>query len=171
MHFLVYFIFSILLICIQTTLLPVFPNLFAQIDLFIPFVVYLTLFRSSIGILPVILISGCLMDLLSGGYVGVYIVTYLLILICFRTTSVYFHFRNSVLFQIIVILSVLMENFIFIVFLSLQTLSFQFSLHAAGVLAIQSIWALVASPLIYYFFEYLFNGIDKLITGGLREKI
>lgn len=171
MHFFVYFIFSILLICIQTALLPNFPHLFAQFDLFIPFVVYLTLFRSSIGILPVILISGCLMDLLSGGYVGVYMFTYLLILICFRTTTIFFHFKNSVLFQIVVILSVLLENLIFGVIISFQTVSLNFSIYAAGVVAVQLIWALISSPLVYHLFDYLFNEIDKLITGGLREKV
>jgi len=171
MHFFVYFIFSVLLICIQTTLMPVFPRVFAQYDLLIPFVVYLTLFRSSIGILPVILISGCLMDLLSGGFVGVYIVTYLLILICFRTTTVYFHFQNAVLFQIVVIFSVLMENVLFGIVISFQTLSFNLSLYSASVLLKQLIWAMISSPLFFYLFDYAYSEIDKLITGGLREKV
>ncbi|MBC2715658.1 MAG: rod shape-determining protein MreD [Desulfobacteraceae bacterium] len=171
MHFLVYFIFSILLVCIQTTLLPAFPRLFAQYDLLIPFVVYLTLFRSSLGILPVILISGCLMDLLSGGTIGVYIATYILILICFRNTTVYFHFKNSTLFQIVVILSVLIENIIFGMVILLQTLTFNFSFYAGSVVAAQLIWALISSPLVYFMFDYIFNGIDKIITGGLRERV
>ena len=171
MHFFVYFIVSFLLICIQTTLMPVFPRVFAQYDLLIPFVVYLTLFRSNAGILPVILISGCLMDLLSGGYVGVYIVTYLLILICFRTTTVYFHFRNSVLFQIVVIFSVLMENFFFGIAILVQTVSFNFSLYAASILVKQLIWAIISGPLVFHLLDYTFNAIDKLITGGLREKV
>ena len=171
MHFLVYFIFSVLLICIQTTLFPAFFRLFAQYDLLIPFVVYLTLFRSSIGLLPVILISGCFMDFLSGGTIGVYIATYILILICFRTATVYFHFKNSILFQIVIILSVLIENIIFGMVISLQTLSLNFSFYAVGVLATQLILALISSPLVYFMFDYIFNGIDKLITGGLRERL
>ena len=171
MFFLVYFIFSVLLICIQTTLLPDFFRLFAQYDLLIPFVVYLTLFRSGIGILPVILISGCLMDVLSGGTIGVYIATYILILICFRTATVYFHFKNSILFQIVIILSVLMENIIFSMVILLQTHSFNFSFYSGGVLLTQLIWAVISSPLVYFMFNYIFNGIDQLITGGLRERV
>jgi len=169
MHFLVYFIFSVLLICIQTTLLPVFPRLFAQYDLLIPFVVYLTLFRANIGIFPVILISGCLMDLLSGGAIAVYIVTYILILICFRNTTVYFHFKKTILFQIVIILSVLVENTLFSMVISFQLMSFKLTFYGTGILAIQLFWALISSPLLYFTFDYIFNRIDKLIIGGLRD--
>ncbi len=171
MHFLVYLIFSILLICIQTTLLSAFFQIFAQYDLLIPFVVYLTLFRSSIGMFPVVLISGCLMDLLSGGTIGIYMATYILILIFFRNATVYFHFKNSILFQMVIILSVLIENFIFGMVISLQTLTFNFSFYSISILVTQLIWALVSSPLVYFLFDYVFNGIDKLITGGLRERV
>jgi rod shape-determining protein MreD len=171
MHFFVYFIFSVLLLCTQTTILPAFPRLFAQYDLLIPFVVYLTLFRSSIGILPVILVSGCLMDLLSGGFIGIYTSAYLLILICFRNARVYFHFKNSVLFQIIIICSVLMENTIFALGFFFQTFKFQLSFYGSRVVITHFLWALVSSPVVYYMFDYVFNEIDKLIIGGLREKV
>jgi len=171
MHFLVYFIFSVLLLSIQTTLLPAFPRFFAQYDLMIPFVVYLTLFRSSNGILPVVLISGCLMDLLSGGSIGIYISAYILILICFRHAKVYFHFKNAILFQIVIILSVLIENIIFALVIFFQTFTFHFSFYSGCILVTQLLWALVSSPLIYYIFEYVFNEVDKLVTGGLREKV
>jgi cell shape-determining protein MreD len=170
MHFLIYIIFSVMLISIQTTLFPAFPRLFAHYDLLIPFVVYLTLFRSSIGMLPVILISGCLMGLLSGGPVGVYVVTYILTLICFRNATVYFHFKNSVLFQIVIIFSVLIENMIFAIMISFQTLTVNFSLYDGSILVTQFLWALISSPLVYFMLDYFFNGIDKLITGGLRER-
>ncbi len=170
MHFLVYFIFSVLLISIQTTFLPAFPRFFAQYDLLIPFVAYLTLFRSSIGMLPVILISGCMMDLLSGGPFGIYTSTYILILICFRNATIYFHFKKTILFQIVIIFSVLMENLISGIVISLHDFSLEFSLYAAGILVTQFIWVFISSPLIYFMFDLIFNGIDKLITGGLREK-
>lgn len=170
MHFLVYLTVSVFLICIQTTLFSAFPRLFAHYDLLIPFVVYLTLFRSNIGILPVIFISGCLMDFLSGGYIGVYIGTYLLILICFRNATVYFHFKNSIFFQIVIIVSVIIENFIFGIVISVQTMTINFSFYAGTVLATQLIWALASSPPIFFLFDYIFERIDKLITGGLRER-
>jgi len=171
MHFLVYFVFSVLLICIQTTLLPLFPRLFVQYDLLIPYVVYLILFRSSVGMLPVILISGCLMDLLSGGTIGVYIATYILILICFRNATIYFHFKKIILFQIVIILSVLMENILFCMVISIQSMSFKLTFYGTSVLVIQLIWALISSSLLYFMFDYIFNRIDKLIIGGLRERV
>lgn len=171
MHFVVYFFIAIQLICIQTTLLPVFHNLFAQYDLLISFVAYLTLFRSSIGMLPVIIVAGCLMDLLSGGFPGIYVITYLIILILFRNSTGYFHFRNSVLFQIVVILAVLMENIIFGIIIAIQSMRLEFSFNTGGVFVLQLIWAGVSSPLLFYIFEHIFHEIDKRITGGLRERV
>ena len=121
--------------------------------------------------LPVILVSGILMDLLSGGVIGIYISTYVFILICFRNATLYFHFKNSILFQIVVILSVVIENIIFGAVILLQTLSLNFSFYAAGIVATQLILALVSSPLIYIMLDFIFNGIDKMITGGLRERV
>lgn len=171
MHFLLYFIVSLLLITIQTTLLPVFPRLFAQYDLLIPFLAFLTLFRSRIGRLPVILISGSLMDLLSGGSVGCYLISYLFILLAFRKAMVYFHLDDMVLFQIVIVLSVIVENLIFWVMIFLQTWSVQLSVHGLAILLTQLVWALVFGPLLYFAFDSLFNMIDRFITGGLKEKI
>lgn len=171
MHFLVYFIVSLLLVTMQTTLLPAFPRLFAQYDLLIPFLVFLTLFRSPIGRLPVILISGSLMDLLSGGSVGCYLITYLFILLVFRNATVYFHVNDMVLFQIVIVLSVFVENLIFWGVIFLQTWSVHLSVHALAVLLTQLVWALVFGPLLYFAFDFLFDTIDQFISGGLKEKI
>ncbi len=171
MHFFVYLVFSVLLVCLQTTVLPVFPKFFAQFDLLVPLIVFLTLFRSSAGIMPVILIAGSLMDLLSGGSGGVYIITYLMIFACFRNTPGYFHFKNQVLFQIVLLLAVLLENVVFNLVLSLQTQAVHLSFNAGRVLAVALFWALIGGPFFYGLFNVVFNEVDQLITGGLREKI
>ena len=171
MHFFVYLVFSILLVCFQTTVLPVFPKLFAQFDLLVPLIVFLTLFRSSAGILPVILIAGSLMDLLSGGSGGVYIITYLIIFAGFRNTPGYFHFKSQVLFQMALLLAVLLENVVFNIVLSFQAQALHFSLDTGRVLAVSLLWALIGGPFFYGLFNVVFNEVDQLITGGLREKI
>lgn len=171
MHFLVYLTVSLLMITIQTTLLPIFPRLFAQYDLMIPFVAFLTLFRSSIGRLSVILISGSLMDLFTGGNVAVHLITYLLVLACFRNTTVYFHLNERVLFQIVVVLSVLVENLVFWMVISVQEWTVQLSFHSFVILSTQLAWALVSGPLFYGAFHSIFMRIDYFIAGGLKEKI
>lgn len=171
MHFLIYFIASLLIITIQTTLLPVFPRLFAQYDLLIPFVAFLTLFRSSVGRLPAILISGSLMDLFTGGSVAVHLITYLLVLAGFRNATVYFHFDERVLFQIVIVLSVLVENLIFWMVISVQEWTVQFSFHSAVIVLTQFALALVSGPLFYGLFHSIFMKIDHFIAGGLKEKI
>ena len=171
MHFLVYFIVSLVLICIQTTILPEMPHVFAQFDLLIPLVVYLTLFRSSIGVLPVVLVAGCLMDLLSGGWIGVYISAYLAVYLCFRNAMLYFHFQNAVMFQIVIFLSVVIENLIFGIMISLQAKGVHFSLFAVRVLGTQFFWTLVIGPVLYLILDYMFIRVDKLIVGGLRERV
>jgi len=170
MHFFVYIVFGILLICLQTTVLPLFPRIFAQYDLLVPLIVFLTLFRSSVGIMPVIIITGCLMDLLSGGG-GVYIICYFLIFAVFRNTPGYFHFKHPVLFQIVLLLAVLVENFVFNIVLSIQAQAFHLSLNAGKILVVQTLWALISGSFFYHLFNFVFKEIDQLIAGGLREKI
>lgn len=168
MHFFVYLVFAVLLICMQTTLMPALPDWFAHYDLLIPLVVYLTLFRASTGILPVIILSGVLMDLLSGG--GGYIICFLLIFISFRHTTGYFHFKNHVLFLMVVVLAVVMENFIFNVVLSFQLHTVNFSFVSARIFLVQLFWAVMSGPFFYRLYYHVFTEIDQLITGGIREK-
>jgi len=111
------------------------------------------------------------MDLLSGGMIGIYLSVYILILISFRNATVYFHFKNSSLFQMVIILSVVVENMIFCLVSFLQTFTFNFSLYSGRVILIQLFSALVSSPIIYFMLDFAFYEIDKLITGGLREKV
>jgi hypothetical protein len=66
---------------------------------------------------------------------------------------------------------VVIENLIFGAVISLQTLTLSFSFYSGRVLMTQFVWALISSPIIFYIFDHVFNGIDKLITGGLREKV
>ena len=167
MHFFVYLVFSVLLVCLQTTVLPVFPKFFAQFDLLVPFDRFShTVQIQRAGIMPVILIAGSLMDLLSGGSGGVYIITYLMIFAGFRNTPGYFHFKNQVLFQIVLLLAVLLENVVFNLVLSFQTQAVHLSFNAGRVLAVALFWALIGGPFFYGLFNVVFNEVDQLITGG-----
>lgn len=170
MHFLVYLSLSLLIITIQTTWLPLFPKLFGQFDLMIPFAVYLSLFRSSVGRLPVLLIAGSLMDLFTGGSMAVYLITYLLTLAIFRNAPHYFHLNDRVLYQIVIVLAVLIENLIFWLVIVFQTWSLKFSVHAMAIVSTQLVWVLLLGPLFHSGFEAIFKRVDHFITGGLKEK-
>ena len=66
----------LLLVILQTTIMPYLPPLDKFYDLLIPFIVYLSLSRPVRESLPFILFLGYIMDNLSGGPFGLYLTTY-----------------------------------------------------------------------------------------------
>jgi cell shape-determining protein MreD len=171
MHFFIYFTVCLFLITIQTTLLPAFPRLFAQFDLLIPFLAFLVLFRSPIGRLPALILAGSLMDLLSGGRAGIYLLTYVGILAGIRKATAYCHLEDKALFQITVMAAVTAENLLFGLMIGFGTWSFQPSLHALKIFGTQLLWALVSAPIFFHAWSSLFGGIDQIIAGGLKERL
>lgn len=171
MRYLIYFLVSAVLISLQTTIIPALPLLLTPYDILIPFVVYLTLFRPLSEGLPVIVLTGCAMDMLSGAVAGIYLIIFIWILLLFKRAKIYFHLKDPVLFKMIVIISILIENFIFGLYLSLKAVSFDLSLYACQILLIQLVWAIITSPFFYLIFNYGFFAMDSLIAGGLRKRL
>ena len=171
MRLLIYFIISAILISLQTTVIPALPVLLSPYDLLIPFVVYFTLFRPLAESLPVIIITGCAMDMLSGAPIGIYMFVYAWILLLFTKAKLYLHLRDPVLFQMIVIIGILIENIIFGLFFAFQAMSFDLSLYACQIVLIQLVWVFLTIPFIFIVFDYGFGAIDKLISGGLKKSL
>ena len=67
---------SIILVILQTTVLPNIPLAGQFYDLLIPMLVYLALFRPAHESLPFVFFLGLLMDNLSGTPFGLYLTTY-----------------------------------------------------------------------------------------------
>ncbi len=171
MRLFIYFIISAMLISLQTTVIPALPFLLSSYDMLIPFIVYFTLFRPATEGLTIIIIAGFAMDMLSGAPAGIYLFIYTWIILLFKRAKLYFHLRDPVLFQIVVVISILIENMIFGLYISFKTMSFELSFHAAQIVLIQLIWVFLTIPFIFIIFDYIFGAIDELIAGGLRKSL
>lgn len=172
MTYLFYSITSIFLILFQTVLIPHLFEIRFFYDLFIPFVLYLTLFRPFIEGVPVILVLGLILDSLSAGPFGLYGTSYLWLYFSVKWGVRYLHFGNLILLPLVVIVSVAVQNIIFIgaVFLfgkdwMVQDLYFDDMLR-------QVIWAGLTGPVVIAGLGILHGGwnmlIDKGLSGGER---
>jgi len=171
MRLFVYFIISAMLISLQTTVIPALPFLLSPYDILIPFIVYFTLFRPITEGLTVIIIAGFAMDMLSGAPAGIYLFIYTWIILLFKRAKLYFHLRDPVLFQIVVVIAILIENMIFALYIAFNTISFELSFHGCQIVLIQLIWVFFTIPFIFIVFDYVFSAIDRLIAGGLRKSL
>lgn len=166
MTYLFYFIISIFLILFQTVLIPHLLDLRYFYDLFIPFVLYLTLFRPFIEGVPVIFVLGLILDSLSAGPFGLYGTSYLWLYFSVKWGVRYLHFGNIILLPLVVIVSVSVQNIIFIgaVFLfgkdwMLQDLYFDDMLR-------QVAWAGLTGPFLMVGLGVLHGGWNMLIGKG-----
>ena len=166
MTYLFYFIISIVLILFQTVLIPHLFDLRFFYDLFIPFVLYLTLFRPFIEGVPVIFVLGLVLDSLSVGPFGLYGTSYLWLYFSVRWGVRYLHFGNIILLPLVVIVSVSVQNIIFIggVFLfgkdwMLRDLYFDDMLR-------QVVWAGLTGPFLMAGLGVLHGGWSMLIDKG-----
>lgn len=151
MKYFFYACLFLILILIQTTVVRYFQIFRGCYDLFIVVVVFLGLYRNFRESIPVILLSGLLMDSLYNGPFGLYMTTYLWLYICIRWSSVYFNVRSSLFLTFAVAAGVLFENLIFIssiIMFNPDSLLFE---NMSGKIFTQSIWAVISG----YFFIML----------------
>jgi cell shape-determining protein MreD len=146
MNHLLYIFLCLVLILIQTTLIPALSLFNRFYDILIVVVIFLGLYRNLREGLPVILFAGFIMDNLYNGPFGLYLTVYLWLYACIRRCSVYFNVRSILFTFLIVPAGVLFQNIIFVI---------SFSLFNAGslqypdvyfVIAKQIIWAMITGP-------------------------
>jgi cell shape-determining protein MreD len=171
MRFMGSVVFFALLICLQATVFSNLSDVFILYDLLIPAVVYLTLFRPYKAELPVIIIAGVVMDLLSEAPPGFYLITYVAILLIFQKSKKYLHVRNMGLFQIVSIVGILIEYFVFSVLTSIQTMRVDVPFHAIQTVLLQVAWGTVTIPFIYLILHFGFKGFDQMLIRGFRPNV
>jgi len=149
-HFLICFV----LVILQTTVMPYF-SIFARFyDLLFPFIVFLSLFRSSRESIPVVLFFGFVMDTLSGGPFGLYLTTYLWLFVGVKWMLTFLDVGDSVLLPFVVAIGVLIQNLIFVVAIVINNpLSLSLSL-TMNTIAIQLLWAIFTGPILLFLFNY-----------------
>lgn len=146
MNILFYLILSLLLIILETVVMPCFQMFGRFYDLLIPFVLYLGLYRPVREGLPFVLLLGFMVDCLSGGPSGLFLTIYFWLFILTRWIVTFLHAGNKWLWIISVAIGVLVEDLIIIATLNLLGDSTVAPAQSADRVVGQLLWALCTGP-------------------------
>ena len=153
MTYIFYGFLCLLLIVIQTVILPEVSGTQGAYDLLMIFAFYLSLFRSVREGLPVILIIGFIMDNLSGAPFGLYLTTYFWIYVGVGWITSFLRIRNIILLPLLIASGILMKNFLFIG-TALQSVNWpQFHVDVLSGIVYQLLWAVITGPVLLILFS------------------
>ncbi len=153
------------LIIFQTTILPCLSLSNTFYDLLALYIVYMGLFFSVREGIPVALITGSVMDSLSGGPFGLYLTAYLWLFIGVRQLTKFFHVSNYILLPFVVAAAVLIENVILFGTFAMLEPGMQFSLSAINSVAMQVVWAICTGPFIILFYNFTYKRWNRLFNN------
>ena len=151
-------ILTLVLILLQTAVLPTVPFLDRFYDLLIPFVIYLGLFRPTKEGLIVILLAGTAMDGLSGGPFGLFLTSFVWTLLGVKWVITFLHARSTLIMIFVVALGVLFENIVSLGTIGVLMPDAQFPLSAPHAVFEQLVLALITGP---FFLMLIDRGHDK----------
>jgi cell shape-determining protein MreD len=154
----------LLLIVVQTTVMPYIPLFERFYDLLTPFVIFLSIFRSNRESLVIIFLFGFFMDIISGGPFGLYITAYVWLFIGVRWAITFLHIGDSMLLPFVVALGVLMENFIFVVTSAMFEQSTRISEVMVSTIIVQVLWAIFTGPLFLMLFNTSYRRWDRWVN-------
>lgn len=156
-----YGVIGVLLIVIQTSL---FSDLLARYHLFnlmTPFIIYIGLFRSLPESIAAALLLGALMDAVTGGPFGVYMMTYFWIVVGERWGRQFLHAGSILLLPMMCAFGVMIENSA-LIGVSLASGNGDVLLPAAyRALVIQMVWAVFLGPPIIAVIQLLHTVLDR----------
>jgi rod shape-determining protein MreD len=161
---------GLLLIVIQTTVMPYFPVFERFYDLLTPLVLYLSIFRPVRESMVMILIFGFLMDNISGGPFGIYLTAYIWLFFGVRWAITFLHVGDSYLLPFVVAVGVFMENLIFIGSGAMFEQSPRISEAVVSTVVIQVLWALFTGPFFLMLFNYSHLRWDRWLKKTFVRK-
>ncbi len=162
MPYILYFSAAVILISLQTAFFSELPAAVSFYDILIPFAVYLSLFRGLTTGLSLVIISGFIMDMLSGAPNGLYMAVFTAVFLVFRKASVYFHTRLSILFTVCTGLGALIENLAFFLCCLAVYKTLPACLENLRVLPSQIIWVCLTGPFVYRLFDVFFSRASNI---------
>ena len=141
-----YFIISLVLIILDTALIPTVPFSAMFYDLMIPFVVYIGLYRPLKEGLSVVCVLGLIVDGLSSGPFGLFLTTYLWLFAGVKWLVTFLHAHSKVILPFVVALGVLLENAIFLGVIGILMPEAHFPLDTHKTVLVQFILAVFTGP-------------------------
>lgn len=173
MKFLFYIILFILLIIVQTAILPNFPFFSQSFDLLIVNILYMSIVFSSPWLLVVIVLQGCIMDSISGTPFGLYMSAYLWICILVQIMKRFVHSGNIIFLPVISALSVFVENCFLVFFFFVRYGEANFYSQDIMLMVKQMAWAFFIAPLIIWIIHVLQKKwslfVDRLIENKMKN--
>ena len=144
---------SLLVILIQTTIIPYHSLVHGFYDLPLLLVIYLALYRPIRESLPMVIGLGFVMDSLSGSPLGLYVSTYFWTCAGILWFMTFLHIRNRLLLPIVVAAAVLVENIIFLAGMVMLVPDMRMVGRIFSTVSVQVLWAAVTGPLFIIFIE------------------
>ncbi|WP_300667547.1 hypothetical protein [Desulfoluna sp.] len=160
-----YILASILLILVQTAFLPQIP-VRAPFDLMVVQVVYTALALPRLKGCGVILVTGVLVDGLSGSPFGFYLTSYFWLFFSLQIAIQVLHVYSRVLIYVAVLVGILLENLVALLALSVSGVNAATMVWAVEQGVEQLLWGALLGPLVY-----VLLAVGYRIGGGLTRGI
>jgi len=148
MSYFLYIASSLCLLICQTTLLPRLGFVGHFFDLLLPWVIYLAAFRPVHETLFFVLFMGALMDNLSGGPFGLYLISYVWLFIAVRLAAAVVRAENPVVLVLIIITAVASQNALFGMTLGISGAGALSSGDVIRIVSEQVGWVLLIGPIL-----------------------
>ncbi|MCF8111050.1 MAG: hypothetical protein K9J85_06135 [Desulfobacteraceae bacterium] len=164
-RYLFYLIIVVLLVIIQTSVIPYMPPVFRFYDFLVPFAVYLSLYTPLGEGLVVLAAAGLVMDMFSGAPTGVYLITYLWVFLVFRRVGRWVGIKDHLLFSGLAVLGVLFQNLIFAMVVVAGSSRGFFTLQSLQIILLQVFWAVITAPFLWLAFKLCFADSGRRYGG------
>jgi rod shape-determining protein MreD len=148
MSYFLYIASSLGLVICQTTLLPRLGFVGHFFDLLLPWVIYLAAFRPVHETLFFVLFMGALMDNLSGGPFGLYLISYIWLFIAVRLAASVVRAENPMVLVLILVTAVVFQNALFAMTLGISGVGVLSSGEVIRVVSEQVGWVMLVGPIL-----------------------
>jgi rod shape-determining protein MreD len=168
----IFYVFTVVsFVLFQTSFAPDLWGFDKFFDLITIFIVYLAVFRPLGESAPFVVLSGAVMDSISGGPFGVYMTIYIWLFVGIRWTKNFLHLGNAILIPLITTASVFFQNTLIIGLTALIENRFNLGPETFRNVLIQLVWAAAAGPVLIYLLKNLHGGwnlrsIEKIFKYG-----
>lgn len=155
----------LLLVILQTTIMPYLPLMDNFYDLLIPFIVYLGLSRPVREGITFVLLLGFIMDNLSGGPFGLYLTTYFWLFAAVKGVTTFIQVGNRlIIITLIITAGVLFENLILLGAFAILGSRQQIGGDIAKIVTVQVLWSITTGSL----FLILLRNTQSRISAGFK---
>ncbi len=150
MTYLVYIPIAIVLIVMQTVVLPVLFFAERSYDLMIILVLFLGFYRPGTESLPVVLVAGILSDSFSGGPFGLCTTTYFWLFVGVKMLIPLFHADSWLVLFVGILSGVVLEHGTVWLALTMRRTPWHLSAESFRTAVFQIVWALLTGPFVFH---------------------